>query len=58
MQVIGHPHVPAALLMERETPVRLNRRVGGPQNRSERFGEENTPRRLPGLKPRTVQSVA
>jgi hypothetical protein len=36
----------------------LGRRLGGPQSRSGRGGEEKNSQRLPGLEPPIIQSVA
>jgi hypothetical protein len=36
----------------------LDRRLGGPQSRSERGGEEKNPQPLPGIEPPTIQPVA
>jgi hypothetical protein len=36
----------------------LNRRLGGPQNRSGRGGEEKNSQPLPGLEPPIIQPVA
>jgi hypothetical protein len=38
--VSGQLHAPAALLPRKEPPVPLDRRLGGPQSRSGRRGEE------------------
>jgi hypothetical protein len=36
----------------------LNRRLGGPQNRSERSGEEKNSQPLPWLEPPIIQAIA
>jgi hypothetical protein len=43
---------------ERATPYPLNMRLGGPQNRSRRFGEEINLLSLRGFEPRFVHPVA
>jgi len=40
MEVSGHLHTPAALTPGKEPLNPLDRRLGGPQNRSELGGEE------------------
>jgi hypothetical protein len=42
MEVCGQLHAPAALPPGKEAPGLLDRRLGGPQNRSGRGGESNT----------------
>jgi len=41
-----------------EPGYRFNRKLGYPQSRSERLGEEKNVFNLPGFQPRTVQPVA
>jgi hypothetical protein len=38
--------------VESAPPIPFNRRLGGPQKRSGRYGEENNPLPLPGIEPR------
>jgi hypothetical protein len=51
MEVSGQLHAPAALPSRKETPVPIESRLGAPQNRSGRGGEEN--KSLQGIEPRT-----
>jgi hypothetical protein len=53
MEVSGQLHSPAAL-----PPGKLDRRLGGPQSRYGRGGEEKNPQFLPGLKPPIIQPIA
>jgi hypothetical protein len=48
MEVSGQLHASAALPPEKEP---LDRRLGGPQSRSERCGEEKNPHPPPEIKP-------
>jgi hypothetical protein len=50
MEAIGELHVPAALTPEKN-PAPLNSRLGGPQGRPERFGEERRLLHLSGFEP-------
>jgi len=43
---------------ERAPDIRLDRRLGGPKNRSRRGGEEKNSQPLPGLEPPIIQPVA
>jgi hypothetical protein len=36
----GQIHAPTALFQRKQTPYPLDRRLGGPQSRSRRYGEE------------------
>jgi hypothetical protein len=55
----GQLHAPAALPPRKEPPwCPLDRRLGGPQSRSERGGEEKNSQPLPGLEPPIIQPVA
>jgi hypothetical protein len=56
MEVSGQLHASAALHPLKEHP--LDRRLGGPQSRSGRGGEEKNSQPLPGLEPPTIQPVA
>jgi hypothetical protein len=58
MEVSGQLHAPAALLPERRLRYPLNRRVGGPQSRSRRCGEEQNSLPLSGIHPRSSVPVA
>ena len=58
MEVADKSHAPAALPSEQEAAYQLNRRLGGPHSRSERFGEEENILPLPGLERRIVQPAA
>jgi hypothetical protein len=40
MEISGQPHTPAALLLGKEPPLPIDRRLGGPQSRSGRGGKE------------------
>jgi hypothetical protein len=53
MEVSGQFHAPAALHQ-----YSLDRRLGGPQSRSERGDEEKNSQPLPGLEPPIIQPVA
>jgi hypothetical protein len=55
MEVSGQLHAPAALLPGKEYP--LNRRLGEPQSRSWRGGEEKNSQPLPGLESAINQPV-
>jgi hypothetical protein len=60
MEVSGQLHAPAALPPGKESLLQLDRRLGGPQRRSERGGEKKDSQPPPGIEPRTsiVQAVA
>jgi hypothetical protein len=51
MEVSGQLHAPAALPQRKSPWYPLDRRLGGPQNRSERGGEEKNSQLPPGIKP-------
>jgi hypothetical protein len=51
MEVSGQLHSPAALPPEKETPYPLDRRLGEPQSRSGRGGEEKNSQPPPGIEP-------
>jgi hypothetical protein len=51
MEVGGQLHAPAALPTGKEPLVPINRRLGGPQNRSGRGGEEKNSQPPPGIEP-------
>jgi hypothetical protein len=58
MEVSGQLHAPAALPQGESPRYPLNRRLGGPQSRFGRGGEEKNSQPLPGLEPPIIQSVA
>jgi hypothetical protein len=58
MEVSGQFHAPAALPPEKESLVPMNRKLGGPQNRSEHGSEERNSQPLPGFEPPIIQPVA
>jgi hypothetical protein len=58
MEVIGQLHAPAVLPQGNNPWYPLDRRLGGPQNRSGRGGEERNSQPLPGLEPPIIQPVA
>jgi hypothetical protein len=60
MEVSGQFHAPAAFSSEKEPPIPLGRRLGGPQSRSGSCGEEKNLLPLPGLEslPSSMQSLA
>jgi hypothetical protein len=49
MKVCGHLHALAALPPEKEPPVPLDRRLGGPQKRSGRCGARKNHLSVPGI---------
>jgi hypothetical protein len=49
MKVSGQLHAPAALLQGMSPWYPLDRRLGGPQSRSGRGGEEKNSQSLPGI---------
>jgi hypothetical protein len=51
MEVSGQLHAPAALLPGKELLDPLDRRMGGPQNRSGRGGEEKNSQPPSGIEP-------
>jgi hypothetical protein len=57
MEVSGHLHAPAALSLEYLPLYPLDRRLSGPQSRSERCGEEKN-LGLAGIRTLAVQPVA
>jgi hypothetical protein len=58
MEVRCQLHATAALPPGKEPLVPIERRLGGPQNRSGRGGEEKNSQPLPGLEPPINQPVA
>jgi hypothetical protein len=58
MEVSGQLHAPAALPQQKRSWKPLDRRVGGPQSRSRRGGEEKNSQHLSGLEPPIIQPVA
>jgi hypothetical protein len=58
MEVSGLLHGPAALPQGKSPWHPLDRRLGGPQSRSGRGGEEKTSQPLPGFEPPIIQAVA
>jgi hypothetical protein len=57
MEVSGHLNDPAALPQGKSPWYPLDRRLGGPQSRSGRGGEEKSSQTLPGLELPTIQPV-
>jgi len=57
MEMSGQPRAPAALRQGRNPWYPLDRRLGGPQNRSGHGGEEKNSQPLPGPKPPIIQPV-
>jgi hypothetical protein len=57
MQVSGQLHAPAALFSAKEPRYPLDRRLGGPQSRSEHGGEKNS-QPLAGLELPIIQPAA
>jgi hypothetical protein len=51
MEVSGHPHAPAALPPGKSPGYPVDGRLGGPQSRSGRGGEEKNSQPLPGIEP-------
>jgi hypothetical protein len=51
MEVSGQLHAPAAFPPGKEIRYPLNRRLGGPQSRSGRDGEEKNSQPPPGIEP-------
>jgi hypothetical protein len=53
MEVSGQLQSPAAFLSEKEPPVPMDKKLGGPQSRSGRSGKERTifSSAIPGIKP-------
>jgi hypothetical protein len=51
MEVSGQLHAPAALPQGKSPWYSLDRRLGGPQNRSGRDGEERNSQTPPGIEP-------
>jgi hypothetical protein len=58
MKVSGQLHIPAALPPGQSPWYPLHRRLGGPQSRSGRGGEEKNSKLLPALETPIVQPVA
>jgi hypothetical protein len=58
MEVTGQLHAPAALPPGKDPGYLIDRRLGGPQSRSGRGGEEKNSQPLPGLEPPIIQPVA
>jgi hypothetical protein len=58
MEVSGQLHAPAALPPGEDPWHPLNWRLGGPQSRSGRGGEEKNTQPLPRLEPPNIQPVA
>jgi hypothetical protein len=57
MDVSGQLHAPAALLPGKDSLYPVDRRLGVPQCRSGRGGEEKNSQPLLGFEPPTIQSV-
>jgi len=49
--------MPQLLYPQEMTRYLLNKRLGGPESGSERFGDEKNLLLLPGFEPRTVQPI-
>jgi hypothetical protein len=58
MEQSGQLHAPAALPQRKSPCYPLDSRLGGPQSRSGRGGEEKNSQPLPGLKPPIIQPGA
>jgi hypothetical protein len=58
MEVSGQLHAPAALPKEKSPWYPLDRRLGGPQRRSGRGGEEKNSQPPPGIEPKNPDSPA
>jgi hypothetical protein len=58
MEVSGQLHAPAALPPGKETLVPTDGRLGRPQSRSRRGGDEKNSQHLPGLEPPIIQPAA
>jgi hypothetical protein len=58
MEVSGQLYAPAALPQRNSAWYPLDSRLGGPQSRSGRGGEEKHCQPLPGLEPLIIQAVA
>jgi hypothetical protein len=58
MEVSGQLHSPAALPTGKEPWYPLDRRLGGPQSRSEHGGEKKNSQPLPGFEHPIIQPVA
>jgi len=58
MEVSGQLHAPAALLPAKGPWYPLDRRMGGPQSRSEHGGEEKSSQPLSGLESPIIQPSA
>jgi hypothetical protein len=58
MEVSGQLHAPTALPQGKEPLVSMDRRLGGPQSRSGRGGEQKNSQPLPGLESPIIQPVA
>jgi len=57
MKVSGQLHAPATLPQGKSSWYPLDRRLGGPQNRSGSGGKEKNSQALPGLEPPIIQPV-
>jgi hypothetical protein len=57
MEMSGQLHAPAALHQGKSPWYPLDRRLGGPQSRSGRGGEEKNSQPLPGLEPPIIQPL-
>jgi hypothetical protein len=55
MEMCGQLHAPVALPTGKNLWYPLDRRLGGPQSRSGRGGEEKNPQLLPELEPPIIQ---
>jgi hypothetical protein len=58
MELSGQLHAPTTLLQGKSPWYPLDRRLGGPQSRPGRGGEEKNSQPLPGLEPPIIQPLA
>jgi hypothetical protein len=58
MEVSGHIHTPAAIPQGKSPWYPLDRRLGGPQSRSGRGGEEKNSQPPPGIEPQNPDRPA
>ena len=57
MAICGQHHAPVVVPPGKKHRYPFNTRLGGPQSRSERFGEDKNLVSLPGFEPRIIQLV-
>jgi hypothetical protein len=58
MEVSGQLHTPATLALRKEPLIPMDRRLGGPQSRSGRGGEEKNSQLPPGIEPQNPDHPA